>query len=211
MNTECMSLSKKAIYKVIEHLKAGSVVVFPTDSVYGLIADASNENAIKKVYSLKNRNNEKPLGYLTNKEKAFSYGYFCDDAKKISLLWPGPINIIVPKSNLVPDSITKGYSSILMICPDNFCVELSNLADFPIVCTSANMSGEKPIVTFKDASITFYGKVPLIVDGGTSRYGASNTIIDFSRNTPTILRIGPYPVEKIRKLIPNTVMANKLI
>lgn len=211
MKTECIKLSEDAFSKTIKYLKAGEVVIFPTESVYGLIADATNEEAVKNVYRLKNRDDGKPLGYLTNIDKASSYGKLCGSAKGIISLWPGPVNLIVPKNDNVPDSITKGYKSILMICPDEMCAKLSMLADFPIVCTSANMSGEKPIVTFADACSVFVDKVPLIVDGGMSRYGASNTIIDFSREVPVILRVGPYSVEKIKNLVPDAVLSDRLI
>ncbi|MDQ7094869.1 L-threonylcarbamoyladenylate synthase [Desulfosporosinus sp. PR] len=211
MNTKILKQCEEAINEIIRVLRRGEVVVLASDNTYGLFANAQNREAVDKIYQLKGRDASKPLGLYINREKISNYAVVAKGLDKIIDLWPCPITIILPRKETVPDYVTKGYNSILMVCPDNYCIKLNRLCDFPITCTSANLSGQKAIVDFAEAYETFHGKVALIVDGGMNKHGQNGTIVDFSKEVPTILRIGPYSADEIRNLIPEVIIAEKLI
>jgi L-threonylcarbamoyladenylate synthase len=211
VNTEKMSLSDKAIQIAVELMGQGEVVLMPSENTYGFFTNALMKSSVEQIYNLKQRDFGKPLGYYTNKREAERWGKFDQYSRKVLELWPCAISIIVPKYDIVPDHITAGYSSLLLVCPDVTCEKMVDLAHYPIACTSANISGHGPLTSFQDAVELFEGKVPLIVDGGESARKANGTIIDFSRETPTILRVGPFPVEEVRKFIPHVVVADKVI
>lgn len=211
LNTKIRKQGKESVQDIIEALRGGEVVVLPSDNTYGLFVNAQNQESVDKIYQLKDRDVHKPLGFYINEEKIMDYAEVTNGVDKIIDMWPCAITIILPKKATVPDYITKGHNSILMVCPDEFCKELNSLCDFPIACTSANISGQKAITDFSEAYETFNGKVALIVDGGTNRHAQNGTIIDFSKETPTILRIGPYSVDAIQHLVPEAVVAQELI
>jgi L-threonylcarbamoyladenylate synthase len=210
MITQVEKLNPNLISKVISLLEENQVVVWPSDHTYGLISHGLRKEAVEKIYSLKGRDINKPLGYLTNKNKAFEVGRFDETSKKLTDLWPCPISLIVSKKEIVPSYITTSYPSLLLVCPDFFSCELAEQSSFPIACTSANLSGEPAVVNLEQAYQLFNGKVPLIVDNGQSKYGENGTIVDCSVSPPKILRFGPFPIEKLQHLIPNIVLASNL-
>lgn len=211
MDTKYLKLSDDAILNAVKLMELGEVVLIPSENTYGFFTNALMEDSVKKIYELKQRDFGKPLGYYTNKVQAERWGKFDAYSKKILKLWPCPISIIVPKHSMVPAHITAGYDSLLLVCPDVTCEKMVNFANYPIACTSANISGHGPLVRFEDAVDLFAGKVPLIIDGGESTRKANGTIIDFSRETPTILRVGPVSVDEVRGYIPHVAVADKLI
>jgi tRNA threonylcarbamoyl adenosine modification protein (Sua5/YciO/YrdC/YwlC family) len=208
--TRKLKLSDDIIPEIGKHLEEGNVALLPSSNTYGFFANALNERAVKEIYRLKGRGAEKPLGLYINKERAPIYGETLA-AEKILGLWPCPITIIVPKLKTVPDYITRGFNSVLMVCPDELCSKLNEYVDFPITCTSANRSGEASISDFESACENFDGHASMIVDGGRSTHGANGTIINFESAPPTVMRIGPYPVEELRKLVPDMVVGEKMI
>lgn len=195
---------------ILEALQEGGVVVFPTANTYGLLADASREVAVEQIYELKGRDRSKPLGYLSSPQRAEVVGVFTERSRPALQLWPGPLSIIVPKAPSVPYYVTP-LSSVLLVCPDQMTCEVVDAASFPIACTSANLSGQPAITDFSQACSIFDGKVSLILDGGASLHGSNGSILDYSVDPPKILRLGPYPVEELRKLAPDLVLADQLL
>jgi L-threonylcarbamoyladenylate synthase len=210
METIKLSLKDHSIDVVKDVLATGGVVVFPTSNTYGLLANGLDQTSVLQIFELKGRGRSKPLGYLSSPERAQLTGVFNDLSSRILNLWPGPLSLIVPKSQSVPHYVTT-FDSILLVCPDEMSRKLVNSVDFPIVCTSANLSGHPAIVDYNAALATFDKKVPLIVDGGRSKHGANGTIVDFVRDVPTVLRVGPFPMEKLQEVMPNLVLADKLL
>lgn len=209
MKTRTVLLSE-AVGPILSTLTDGGVVIFPSANTYGFLANAENPQATDKIYELKDRNRTKPLGYLSNPMRAHEVGIISDKSQRALSLWPCPLSVVVPKTNRVPAYITS-LPSILLVCPDQTSIELVNQPQFLIACTSANLAGRSPVNDFHEACAIFDGKVPLIVDGGRSKYGASGTMIDFSTPVPTILRLGPYPVEELRKIFHDVVVADDLL
>lgn len=203
--------NEDTLKKVVDTILKGGIIVFPTDNTYGLLANGNNKQAVEAIYQLKKRERRKPLGYLCNKKKADELCYISNEAKKVLAMWPEAISIILPKKECVPNYITSGFSSVLLVCPDTVSENLVEMCPEPIVCTSANLSSEPAIVDFETAKSIFDGKVALIVDGQESLRKANGTIIDFSQPQPTVLRSGPFPIEKLKSIIPNLVVAEKMI
>ncbi len=211
METKIMKASTEAIEYAIQLLKQGAAVIFPSDNIYGMVANAEDPEAVKEIYALKGRDEGKPLGFMTNRNHATRWGSFSIDASRALEFWPCGLTIIVPKYASVPDYITKGFNSILLSCPDETCAELAAQAEFPLACTSANLSGELAVSSCDQAMAVFDGKVPLIIDGGESSRKSAGTIIDFSRTPPTVLRIGAFPLENLRRAVPSLIVASRLI
>lgn len=211
METKVLRFNDQIIYEAAEHMAKGDVILLPSDNTYGLFANGENLSACERIYQLKQRAGRKPLGYYMSPQKAPEYGRFEIGSTKILGMWPCPITLIVPKTNRVPEYITKGFDSVLMVCPDEFCIKLNEIIDFPVACTSANKSGQESITSFEQAYREFNGSVPLIVDNGDSRHGQNGTIINFALEPPTVMRIGPYPADELKKEVPDLVMAEKMI
>jgi len=209
MNTKTVPLSE-SIGPMLSTLAEGGVVIFSSANTYGLLANAEDPEATDRIYELKDRDRTKPLGYLSSPRRASEVGIITPEALRAISLWPCPLSIVVPKTNRVPEYITR-LASILLVCPDPTSIELVDQAPFLIACTSANLAGQAPVNAFEDARAIFEGKVPLIVDGGRSRYGASGTMIDFSKPVPTILRLGPYSVEELKKTVRDVIVADGLL
>ncbi len=200
----------RAVDTICGTLADGGVVVFPSANTYGLLANGDSEEAVREIYRLKGRDAGKPLGFLTSPARA---GEVCDldeRMRQLVQLWPGPLSIIGTKRPIVPSYITT-LPSILLVCPDKFSIELVEAAPFRIACTSANLSGAPAITTFADAFETFRESDVLIIDGGPSRHGANGTIINIQGQVPTVLRLGPYPVEELQTLLPDLVIAETLL
>ena len=209
MNTKTVPLSE-SIGPMLSALGEGGVVIFSSANTYGFLANAEDPEATDQIYELKDRDRTKPLGYLSSPRRAPEVGIITPEVARALNLWPCPLSIVVRKTRRVPAYITR-LPSILLVCPDPTSIELVDRAPFLIACTSANLAGQPPVNDFEEAHAIFDGKVPLIVDGGRSRYGASGTMIDFSRPVPTILRLGPYSVDDLKKTVRDVVVADELL
>lgn len=191
--------------EVIALLREGAVAILPTDNVYGLVTNGKLQTSVERIYSLKGRDRAKPLCYYTTPEQAAQWGKLDERALDIIKLWPGAVSLIVPKQPQVPDYITRGMDSVLLVCIDAFVQELARRADFPLVATSANLSNEPAITDFDSARAQFEGQVDLILDGGVSREGLSSTIVNLSVTPPFIQRQGPVSADSLKKIIPELV------
>lgn len=192
----------KNIEVILNMLRAGSVVILPTDNVYGLVTNGDFSESVERIYALKGRDHSKPLCYYTTPEGANQWGCLDERANKIIDLWPEAVSLIVPKKASVPDYITSDMDSVLLVCIDPFVEELARKAEFPIVATSANLSNEPAITEFEKACQQFMGKVDLIIDGGSSKKGQASTIVNLAAEPPFIQRQGPIPAELLQALIP---------
>lgn len=189
-------------------LAQGGVVVLPSANTYGLVACGTRIDAIEGIYALKERERRKPLGYLVSAGCASRVAAVDERAASAMELWPGPLSLILPKLADVPQAVTT-LDSVLLVCPDGFCAALADRADFPIVCTSANLSGEPPIVDAQAAADVFGDRIALVIDGGRSEHGANGTILDLTTHPAAVLREGPYPFEKLKAMLPDLVTAEE--
>jgi L-threonylcarbamoyladenylate synthase len=189
----------------IEKLKAGELVAIPTETVYGLAANAFDPNAVTKIYHAKNRPQFNPLIIHTNSmEKLVSWGLNIPD--KMALLMqqfsPGPITFVIPASPLIPDIVTAGTGAVAVRIPNHpLTLALLSKIDFPLAAPSANPSGFISPTNAFHVKEQLGDKIAYILNGGSCVVGIESTIISFLQNKPCILRHGGLALESIEKWI----------
>ena len=200
------SLTDKKIYEQAgKILREGGLVAFPTETVYGLGADALDEEASAKIYAAKGRPSDNPLiVHIADIEALYKLSCEVPDKalKLADKFWPGPLTMILKKSDIVPDSITGGLGTVAIRMPSHkVAAELIRTSGVYIAAPSANTSG-KPSPTrashvIKDLS----GKIDMIIEDDTVDIGVESTIIDLSEEVPTILRPGYITKEMFEEVI----------
>jgi len=197
----------EAIQEAIAVLKLGGVIIYPTDTLYGLGANALEPGPVERVFKIKNRAREKPLPVAVRNIK-WAKGLahiFQKEENVLNAIWPGAVTAILPKRNIVPDLITAGQPNVALRAPDSvFTDALLGRYGYPITSTSANISGEEPstkISEIIDIFKNFYHKPDLIIDAGDLPKSEPSTILDLTSDRPKILRVGPVKPETLRKLL----------
>lgn len=183
----------------------GEVVVFPTETVYGLGADAFNVDAVKKIYLAKGRPSDNPLiVHIWDKSQIKDLvSYISETANKlIDAFMPGPITIIMPKADSVPKEVTGGLNTVGIRMPSHKVANaFLKACNKPIAAPSANVSTHISPTTAEDVYEDMKGRVPLIIQGGPSDVGIESTIIDTTTDIPTILRPGFITQEDIANVL----------
>lgn len=200
----------KAVDKAAKILKAGGLIIYPTDTAYGLGANALDPMAVFKVYQLKGRDFSKPTHVVVSGwrmiEKLTFTNYFA--RKLFDAFLPGPLTIILRKKPIVPDILTANLPTLGIRIPDSkFTYKLSNRVNFPYTATSANKSGgETPYSTFDVGKEIGLDNVDLAINAGLLPKVAPSTIIDTTDPvSPKILREGPITKEALEKVIGKVV------
>lgn len=176
-------------------LKDGGVVVAPTDTVYGLLARADKSGAVKKIFSIKNRAENKPLScFVKDIFTARKYAYISDTkAKFLEKVWPGKVTVVFHHKGKLADELTGGKETVGIRIPDNKLVlNLLEKLDVPLAQTSANLAGKPPAKNVEEIKNYFSDqkhKPDLIIDGG-ELIGEPSVVIDFTRDKPVVLRTG---------------------
>lgn len=182
---------KEKIKIAVDILKSGGTVVYPTDTVYGIGANALDIESIKQVYSIKKRSSNKPISACVSKiEDIHKIAYMDENTERmVEKTLPGPFTIILKKKKTVPPILTAGGEKIGIRIPDNtVCMELSK--GFPITTTSANISGEKVPESVDGVLKQIDDNVNLILDAGICKHGVHSTVIDMTVFPPKIVRKG---------------------
>lgn len=186
-------------------IKKGGTVAFPTETVYGLGADALNSNAVCNIFKAKNRPPDNPLIVHIHSIKSISNVVIDvpDIAFKLmDKFWPGPLAIILNRKNQVPDITTSGLNTVVIRMPNNeIALELIRKSGKPIAAPSANLSGKPSPTEAKHVIADLNGKIDAIIDGGFVNIGLESTIIDLTSRNPTILRPGSIGIEEIMDCI----------
>jgi len=178
--------------QALESLKNGGIIVYPTDTIYGLGCDIFNKKAIKKIYQLKKRDPKKPLSIICHDFKQISqYAYLSDQAfKTMKKLLPGPYTFILKAKNKTPSTFISKKKTVGIRIPQNaICLELVKQLGNPIITTSLNISGEQVMTDPQELSKEMINKIDYIIDVGPLPQEAS-TIIDFTQELPEVLRQG---------------------
>ena len=198
-------IKKEELDECVEIIKKGGLVIFPTETVYGIGTNAYCEDSVKKIYEVKQRPDEKPLSILVSDISEISkYGYVDNENEKkiIEKFMPGPLTIILKKREGVFDYISSGKDTIGIRIPDNEIIKkILDKAQIPIVAPSANISGKPSGIVMDEILKDFYGKVDVCVDGGKAQLGESSTIVQIIDNKPVILREGKIKLEEISKCL----------
>jgi len=186
-----------------ELLRSGGLVAFPTETVYGLGADALNGAAAARIFAAKGRPADNPLiAHIDSLEMGEKLAVFTDLAGRLAeKFWPGPLTLVLPKRAAVPDATTAGLDSVALRRPSHpAALALIRAAGLPIAAPSANASG-RPSPTLADHVYEdLAGKVPLILDGGPVEIGMESTVVDARGELPVLLRPGKITLEQLREL-----------
>ncbi len=214
-NTEIVKVDplnpeKEIIKKAAKLIVLGEVIGFPTETVYGLGADATNSHAINKIFEAKNRPQDNPVIVHVHsiKEAEKSVTEFSELAERLAkAFWPGPLTMVLPRSDYISPEVSKGLSTVAIRMPaHSVALELIKNSGVPIAAPSANLSGKpsptKAIHVFKDLQ----GRIPLILDGGSTLVGVESTVVSLINNPPVLLRPGGVTIEDLKKFIPNLIV-----
>ncbi|WP_232223245.1 L-threonylcarbamoyladenylate synthase [Candidatus Odyssella acanthamoebae] len=198
--------SPEVLYQACALLTAGDVVAIPTETVYGLAADATNDKAVAKIYSVKQRPEFNPLIiHCHSAQQAKQYVAFDSRAEKLAdILWPGPITFVLKRRADSPLSLlaSSGLDTLAIRIPAHPVAQaLIKAYSKPLAAPSANLSQTISPTSAIDVQASLGSRVPLIIDGGQTRVGVESTIIDLTEETPKILRPGGISVEQIQSII----------
>ncbi|MEQ9423490.1 MAG: L-threonylcarbamoyladenylate synthase [Cyclobacteriaceae bacterium] len=193
------------ISKAISFLQNGDIIGLPTETVYGLAANATNATAVAKVFEVKNRPSFDPL--IVHSNSLEKLNPFISDIPEAALqlarnFWPGPLTLVLPKSDSIPDLVTSGLNTVAIRVPDHkSALELLERIDFPIAAPSANPFGYVSPTSAQHVQDQLGAKISYILDGGLCKVGLESTIVGFHGNIPTIYRLGGISQEEIEATI----------
>ena len=216
MVTEVLKVDKldengyEILNKAAKLLNAGELVAIPTETVYGLGANAYDKNACLNVFKAKGRPGDNPLiVHIANPEDAEKIAYTNNLYYKLAeKLMPGPLTIILPKRDIIPSEVTAGLDSVAIRCPvHRVARELIKIAGIPIAAPSANSSGKPSPTTAQHVLDDMDGKIPLIIDGGMCDVGVESTVIKITENEIVLLRPGAVTAEMLKEFCDNVTIA----
>jgi L-threonylcarbamoyladenylate synthase len=191
---------EKLINLVAEEIRKGRIVVYPTDTLYGIGVNALDEKSVKKVFEIKGRNFNKPISIAFSSLKDVKkYVKFDPISLKLAKkILPGPLTLILPLKKKIPEVLTKGKKEVGVRIPDNkIALELIKKCGFPLTSTSANLSGEKNPINSKEAIKQIGNKVDLVIDSGKSKYSKSSTVVKVVDGKIEIIREGTISKRKL--------------
>ena len=202
-------MSDAEIARAADVLRAGGLVAFPTETVYGLGADASSTDAVHRLFAVKGRPADHPvIVHLGDAAQLDDWAIDLDDTARTltTACWPGPLTVVVRRAAHVPDAVTGGLDTVGLRVPDQ-PVALALLREFGggVAAPSANRFGHVSPTTAADVFADLGDDVDVILDGGPSRVGVESTIVDCSHVEPAILRLGGTPRERVEALLGRAV------
>lgn len=213
MITKLLNPNKKSITLACKLIKQGKVVGVPTETVYGLAGDSSNPLAIKRIFEAKGRPSDNPLiVHISNMEMLEKVvSIIPEDAKKLAkVFWPGPLTMILPKGKGVCSESCAGLDSVGVRMPSNQVVrEIIEQLGVPFSAPSANLSGKPSPTNAQDVYADMNGRIPLIIDDGSSNAGVESTVVSLLSDVPVILRPGIVTKEDIQRVLQKPVLIAK--
>jgi L-threonylcarbamoyladenylate synthase len=200
MNRTTMQLGDAATI-----LRDGGTVAFPTETVYGLGANALDATAVARVFEIKQRPRFDPLiVHVSSMEqgRALVRDWPSSAGGLTDRFWPGPLTLVLPKAEVVPDIVTAGLPTVALRMPDHpLALELIEAADVPVAAPSANRFGGISPTTSEHVRRQLGDAVDLVLDGGPCRVGVESTVVGLAGSEPVLLRAGGTPVEEIERVI----------
>ena len=194
-------LNEESLNQIADSINNGNVVVFPTETVYGIGANGFDENAINKLYEIKERSYNKPISLLVN-----SFSMIEEVVEELSDMerviidkfFPGPLTLVVKKNKNIPNILTSGTDYVGIRMPKNkTALRIINAAKVPMATTSTNISGMEADIDFEKAYNDFKDKVDIFVDGGVAQIGVASTVIQVVNDEIKVLREGIISKEEI--------------
>jgi L-threonylcarbamoyladenylate synthase len=192
----------RALAQALEVLRAGGLVAFPTDTVYGLGALAFEGEAVARLYQAKGRLTEKAIPILVGEaEELYRVGEPSEMARRLAqAFWPGPLTLVVPKRPEVPE-VVSASGTVGIRLPDHPAARRLLRAAGPLAVTSANRSGSSDPRSAEDVTAELGDQVQLILDGGRSPGGEPSTVVDCTGDSPRVLREGPVTLRQIQEAL----------
>lgn len=206
MNTEILpahtpELFQKAVHRAAELLRAGQVVALPTETVYGLAANALDASAVAKIFEIKGRPSHNPIivhvaSLAMAKRCVTAFPLLAEQLAKA--FWPGPLTMVLPRAYTIPAIVTAGGETVGVRWPSHPLIQaVTRECDFPLAAPSANLSNRISPTNATHVQNQLNGKIPAIVDGGQSGVGIESTVVDLTVSPPQILRPGMIHTESL--------------
>lgn len=198
-------IEKQELEQCVDIIKNDGIIIFPTETVYGIGANAISKKAVEKIYQIKQRPLNKAINIMVaNTQEIEKYAIIQNDIEKkiIQNFMPGPITIILNKKPSIPDIVTAGNTKIGIRIPQNeIALEILKQCELPIAAPSANISGEESGINIEGIKDDFDGKVDIFIDGGKSKLAQSSTIVEVIDNKIVIHRQGTITENEINKIL----------
>lgn len=209
METRFFGTTEEDIQQAAEIIKEGGLVAFPTETVYGLGADALNPEAVGKVYAAKGRPSDNPMIVHISSKNDLSYLTFeiTDDIRKLmDAFWPGPLTMVVSAAPVVPRVTTGGLDTVAVRMPsDPVAAALITSSETPIAAPSANLSGRPSPTSARHVIDDLDGRIDAIIQGGDCQVGIESTVVDMTGAVPAVLRPGIITAERLSQALGKTV------
>ncbi|MFU8787046.1 MAG: L-threonylcarbamoyladenylate synthase, partial [Candidatus Izemoplasmataceae bacterium] len=201
---------KKVLRHIHKTLLSKGLIVFPTETVYGIGANALDKDAAKKIYAVKGRPADNPLIIHIDHLHMLNTLVLeiSETARKlIQAFWPGPLTLVFKKNPIIPNEITGGLNTVAIRFPSNLiALAVIKAANMPLAAPSANISGKPSSTLFDHVKSDLYGKVDILIDGGKSTIGLESTVLDVTTDTPTLLRPGSVTKKMIEDILQQPIL-----
>lgn len=209
-----LSNIEEVLVEPAKDIREGLLVAFPTETVYGLGANALDESAVNRIFKAKERPKEDPLiVHVCNIDdiKPLVSENISEETttllNQFSRFWPGPFTAVLPKSNIIPSVVTSGKDNLAIRIPSHPIAQtLIKLSKVPIAAPSANLFTRPSPTSAKHVLEDLDGKIDWIINGGDTWFGVESTIIDINSNPPKILRLGAIPVERFQEICKDLIV-----
>ena len=205
MQTKVAAVTGQSLAEAAELIRRGEIVGFPTETVYGLGADAMNADAVRKIFQAKGRPGDNPLiVHVCREEQLRELSARWDSAAQAlcEAFMPGPITVVVPRAPQIPDAVTAGLDSVgLRFSAHPAAIDMIRLSGTAVAAPSANRSGSPSPTAAAHVLADLDGRVPLILDGGACAVGVESTVISLVGKTPLLLRPGGITAEQLREVL----------
>jgi len=214
LTTQILSPTPEAIQQAADILKNAGLVGMPTETVYGLAANALDEAAVRSIFTAKGRPSDNPLiVHVTCPEEAEPLCLISPSARALmERFCPGPLTIIMPRKSCVPDVVTAGLDTVAIRMPSHpVAQQLIKACGLPIAAPSANTSGKPSPTTAQHVYHDLNGRLPIILDGGESQVGLESTVISMAGDIPTVLRPGGITPEMLLEILPEVRVADSVL
>lgn len=198
------SPDESLLRRAAEKIREGGLVAFPTETVYGLGADALNARAVRRIYEVKGRPPDNPIiVHVASIEDLEELAEATEDAMRLAeRFWPGPLTLVLRSRGRVPPEVTAGLDTVAVRMPAHkVALGLIRLSGKPIAAPSANVSGRPSPTRAEHVIADLADKIDIIIDGGETLYGLESTVISLAHERPILLRPGAFPKEELEATI----------
>ena len=214
MQTKLLKPTPEALAEAAALLRRGELVAFPTETVYGLGANALDADAVLSIFRAKGRPADNPLiMHIHSEEQLDGLVTIPDMARPLmARFWPGPLTLLMPRTDAVPDAVTAGLATVAVRMPSHpIARRLLESCGLPVAAPSANRSGKPSPTTAAHVLEDMDGIIPLILDGGPCEVGLESTVLDVCHGTPCILRPGGVTREMLEEVIGPVTVAGSVL